>query len=450
MAKRLFVDMDGTLAKFHDVANYLERMYEEDFFYNLEPFENMVGGINLFIEQHPDTEVYIISSCIESPYCTRDKNRWLDEHLNIPKNHRIFPPVGRPKAAYIPGGVGENDYLLDDYNRGLNQFMYDGGRAIKCHNNINQHGIGAYGGSAGNMWVGAMVHTDDSPLMIASELAHTMGLEYDLSKVLEEFPCVDLDYSEEARNPLNDIRFQNGNVDFYEYALESPYGKTFYASGHQLRAICMNLYNDPNYFRYLFDTNGYTFAEFRKDVYEAIQQASHATVGRIDYLTVSGHAAYSRNFYSKEAMDHEIEECRDQGIPISESWYVTIETGTLSETKDYETLVSRLYNEFNLNEDLSENLAECLITPAEDRTPSQTQALINFWHTYRLEESLPEFLGVSDLSQIMITVKSKEDMKSQDGERPSSTNQSLASIISDAEQRSTTGNKVSVPRLPEK
>ena len=29
--KRLFIDMDGTLAKFHDEVNYLERMYEKIF-----------------------------------------------------------------------------------------------------------------------------------------------------------------------------------------------------------------------------------------------------------------------------------------------------------------------------------------------------------------------------------------------------------------------------------
>lgn len=29
MAKRLFVDMDGTLARFHDEVSYLERMWEQ-------------------------------------------------------------------------------------------------------------------------------------------------------------------------------------------------------------------------------------------------------------------------------------------------------------------------------------------------------------------------------------------------------------------------------------
>ncbi len=450
MAKRLFVDMDGTLAKFHDVTNYLERMYEEDFFYNLDPFENMVAGINLFIEQYPDTEVYIISSCIESPFCTRDKNKWLDVHLDIAKNHRIFPPVGRPKSAYIPGGVGNEDFLLDDYNRGLNQFMYDGGHAIKCHNNINQQGIGAYGGSSGNLWVGPMVHTEDSPEIIAAELAQSMGLEVNLSEVLSENPEINLDLCEDGQNPLNYIRLQNGNEDFCEFALESPYGKTFYVPAHKLRAICMNLYNDPNYFKWLFNSGRESFIDFRKDVFEALERSAHPIVGRIDYLNAAGLTAYSQNFYSKDALDREIGECRVQGIPISESWYVTVHSGPLSEIKDYETLFSRLHNEYNLGEDLSADLAKSLITSAENRTPSQTQALINFWHTYRLEESLPEFLGIDDLSQIMITVTAKEDVKSQVSEDLSSGNQSLDSIISNAEQRSMSSNKGDIAHQHEK
>lgn len=39
---RIFVDMDGTLARFHDENLYLERMFEKGFFRDLKPFENAV------------------------------------------------------------------------------------------------------------------------------------------------------------------------------------------------------------------------------------------------------------------------------------------------------------------------------------------------------------------------------------------------------------------------
>lgn len=78
--KRLLVDMDGTLARFHDQANYLERMFEKDFFRELEPFANMVEGVRQFMQDHPDIEVFIVSARVigEPPYCEVEKNAWLD------------------------------------------------------------------------------------------------------------------------------------------------------------------------------------------------------------------------------------------------------------------------------------------------------------------------------------------------------------------------------------
>jgi len=42
--KRLFVDMDGTLAVFTPV-NQLETLYQEGYFANLKPIDNVVGAI---------------------------------------------------------------------------------------------------------------------------------------------------------------------------------------------------------------------------------------------------------------------------------------------------------------------------------------------------------------------------------------------------------------------
>ena len=182
---RLFVDMDGTLARFHDEVHYLERMFEENFFHDLAPFYEMVDGLKVFMQQHPDVEVFVLSSKVdgEPPYCEKEKNEWLDKYLpEIDKAHRFFPRVGTPKASVVPGGVTKNDYLLDDYNRGLEAFVLAGGNAIKCHNNINQMGLGRHGGDSGKRWTGKMVHTNDFPDMISAELAKHMGLPYDLDR----------------------------------------------------------------------------------------------------------------------------------------------------------------------------------------------------------------------------------------------------------------------------
>lgn len=52
MKKRVFIDMDGTLYRFHDhIVDesghvQIEKMYEPDFFIKLDPFENMKDAIN--------------------------------------------------------------------------------------------------------------------------------------------------------------------------------------------------------------------------------------------------------------------------------------------------------------------------------------------------------------------------------------------------------------------
>lgn len=266
--KRLFVDMDGTLAKFHDEVKYLERMYEKGFFQNLHPFENMVAGIKLFIEAHPDTEVFILSAKVigEPPYCEAEKNAWLDQYLpEIDRAHRIFPEVGTPKADSIPGGLTENDYLLDDYNKGLSQFLVAGGRAVKCHNNINQHGLGSYGGEAGHLWIGPMVHVDDKPELIAAELAKHMGLAYDLERVADAYGiALDDDAQNRAypalcaqgeefsaeiasgcttvfENPLNALRYLSGKGEFLEHQIEAPDGQRFAVTEARLADINTNL-----------------------------------------------------------------------------------------------------------------------------------------------------------------------------------------------------------------
>lgn len=162
--KRLFIDMDGTLARFHDEVQYLERMFEKGFFENLKPFDNMVLAISYFKEAHPDVELFILSACVdgEPPYCKEEKNAWIDKLFprEIDRQHRIFTPVGKAKSAYIPGGITKDDYLIDDYNANLEQWKRDGGVAIKCKNNINNKGL------VGPKWTSHIIDNSSSPYQI--------------------------------------------------------------------------------------------------------------------------------------------------------------------------------------------------------------------------------------------------------------------------------------------
>lgn len=323
--QRLFVDMDGTLAKFHDQVNYLERMFEKDFFRNLEPFENMVEGIRQFIQDHPDVEVYTLSARVngEPPYCEEEKNAWMDENLpEIDQAHRIYTEVGKPKADYIPGGVRQSDYLLDDYNKGLNQWLYDGGSAIKCHNNINQRGLGAYGGSAGQLWTGSMVHTDDPPELICAELCHHMGLQYDLSPVLSAYRDISRFESnhEDFSNSLNAIRcLCANNPDFKEIHMQDSQGNRISIPQIQADAIAQNFYGCNFQDLYVGDRIP---EDIVSDFKEALEKSKMPVVGRVNYLGSSGKVGETAVFHSVEEMANEIEECQDCGRPITAEWFV--------------------------------------------------------------------------------------------------------------------------------
>lgn len=158
--KRIFIDMDGTVARFHDEPMYLERMFEKDFFKDLKPFENLTEALQSYSTEYPNHELYILSAAVngEPPYCLNEKRLWLSTHLPfIEPSHIIFTPIGESKSDYIPGGITSNDYLLDDYNINLEQWQENGGQSIKCKNNINHTGL------KGPLWTGALIDNNDSP-----------------------------------------------------------------------------------------------------------------------------------------------------------------------------------------------------------------------------------------------------------------------------------------------
>lgn len=177
MKKRLFVDIDGTLARFHDADKlFIEAMWTPGFYVGLKPFENAVEGLKQFIKEHPEVDVYILSAVLDTdpPFIVSEKNEWLDKYLpEIPADHRIFTRAGESKTDYI-GDIDENVYLLDDYNRNLIEFEDAGAHAIKFHNDVNMRGLGAYGGEAGPIWSGDVVHYDVCSEEFATQLANVV------------------------------------------------------------------------------------------------------------------------------------------------------------------------------------------------------------------------------------------------------------------------------------
>ena len=163
---RLFIDMDGTLAVFKHVDT-LETLYEPGYFRNLEPIQNMVDAVKHIIRRNPDAQVHILSSCLsDSPYALAEKNAWLDEHLpEIDAAHRIFPPCGEEKTAYVPGGIRQTDYLLDDYTYNLRHWQPPA-RGIKILNGIN-HTRGT--------WEHDRIRCDKPPDILARDIINVMN-----------------------------------------------------------------------------------------------------------------------------------------------------------------------------------------------------------------------------------------------------------------------------------
>ena len=135
--KRLFVDMDGTLAEFK-VVDTLERLYEPHYFERLKPNESVVAAVKDIVNNHPEIEVHILSAVLsDSKYALYEKKNWIKEYLpEIPEGRCIFPPCGSDKKDFIPDGIRSDDFLLDDYSLNLNSWEPPA-RGIKLLNGIN-------------------------------------------------------------------------------------------------------------------------------------------------------------------------------------------------------------------------------------------------------------------------------------------------------------------------
>lgn len=171
-ATRIFFDMDGTLAQFHNEPNWRKRMGDENFYKNLAPYTNLLKAASLLASKE-DAEVYVLSAYINSPFCVTEKNTWLDANLSsIPSQRRILVPEGTDKAAHIENlfrtALSVEDVLVDDYTVNLLDWKRKGGRGIKFLNGINGKNL------IPPAWDGEVVHYDFNPLEIIRKLSNPL------------------------------------------------------------------------------------------------------------------------------------------------------------------------------------------------------------------------------------------------------------------------------------
>ena len=129
--KKIFLDLDGTLARFN-VPNALQRFATElNFFKNLLPYKN-IGEVDKMALKG---NVYIISA---SPNIRADidKMEWVQKWLPcLPLQNIIICRIGTNKAEHIENKlnikIDENCILLDDYTKNLQEWESAGGVGIK-------------------------------------------------------------------------------------------------------------------------------------------------------------------------------------------------------------------------------------------------------------------------------------------------------------------------------
>ena len=129
--KKIFLDLDGTLAKFN-VPNALERFdKEEGFFSKLGAYK----GIESINELAKNNNLFIISAS-PNEQADKDKMIWIEKYLpNININNITICRIGENKAKIIQDKynitINDNCYLLDDYTKNLNEWENFGGKGIK-------------------------------------------------------------------------------------------------------------------------------------------------------------------------------------------------------------------------------------------------------------------------------------------------------------------------------
>ena len=129
--KRIFIDLDGTVARFN-VRNALKRFDNEvGFFARLKAYK----GINKVNELAKGGNVYIISAS-PNDQADRDKMEWIQKYLsNVPMNNITLCRIGENKARVIESKynltIDKDCLLLDDYTKNLTEWESNGGKGIK-------------------------------------------------------------------------------------------------------------------------------------------------------------------------------------------------------------------------------------------------------------------------------------------------------------------------------
>lgn len=171
--KKLFVDMDGVLARFYEDPAYEDRMHEQGYFAGLRPYEPMLAAVDK-LRKRQDLRVYILTAAPNS-VASEEKEDWISRMLQGHPTIGVFVVKnGKSKAEYIRSFYGEltpEYYLLDDHSANLVDWDAHGGTGIKALNEFNGKGLN------GVNWQGIRLNGNTDAEKIYSELCRIIGLE---------------------------------------------------------------------------------------------------------------------------------------------------------------------------------------------------------------------------------------------------------------------------------
>lgn len=103
--------------------------------------------------------------------------------------------------------------------------------------------------------------------------------------------------------------------------------------------------------------------------------------------------------------------CREQGVPITEEWFIPQKAPALHELTDFESLSERLYYDYDFGESSAADTARALLTPYRERTEDQMLDLTAAWHNHKIPGDLQTFLRLTDTEMEDFLSPSKTDLQ---------------------------------------
>lgn len=137
--KRIFVDMDGCIAKWDNFNKTYEEFTTPGFYENLGEQYNLIEAIKIVDDQYDN--IYYLSHYIKKRkyyryYCKEEKLAWLKKVFpNVKDSHIYLIPITTPKDRIFKN-LTKDDILIDDYNKNLYSWEAAGGTGIKF---VNRH-----------------------------------------------------------------------------------------------------------------------------------------------------------------------------------------------------------------------------------------------------------------------------------------------------------------------